>query len=630
MCLNCQAQKDSVITTSHIDEVEITAMSISSDLHSLSPNYSLKSADFQRLNISDITSALRRLPGTTLRDYGGAGGMKTVSVRGMGAQHTGVALDGILLTDLQSGQIDLQQFNLSEITSLSLAIAGSADIFQPALNLARGAVLSITTSDTIPSSVAMSVGSWGYMSPSASMRFNLGKMRLSLKGNYTKAENDYPFTVENGVATHKERRNNSRLKHGNINITSLWNIANEMQLKSTVRLLDSDRELPGLVRLYINENDETLRDRGILAQSVLTSRLATSLWIKTGLRWNWAEQAYHNGLPNGFIRSERYIQREYYATTSVLYKPINNLDLGYSVDYFHNNMLSTALENSNPRRDTWLQSVSGKYSLRKFNVVTSLLNSNIGKEHSLSPTVMLSYMPFARHDLTVRLSAKDAFRMPSMTEQYYYHFGSQNLRPEKSQQLNLGITYASHNSKSRLNAKMTADIYINKVSDKIVAIPFNMFVWRYLNLTKTIGRGADLTTELNYDLCRFGQMTLTANYSYQRVGMFEVREPFVDNQIAYMPNHSGNATLSWINRWCNIATTLSGASEQWTNNEHNGDALPAYREVAVSLFRTFRLSKSTSLDIDLVVQNLFNEEYSLIALYPMPGRNIKLNVKYKF
>ena len=130
MCLNCQAQKDSVTATSHIDEVEVTAMSLSNDLHSIAPHYSLKSADFQRLNISDISSALRRLPGTILRDYGGAGGMKTVSVRGMGAQHTGVALDGMLLTDVQSGQIDLQQFQLSEITSLSLAIAGSADIFE--------------------------------------------------------------------------------------------------------------------------------------------------------------------------------------------------------------------------------------------------------------------------------------------------------------------------------------------------------------------------------------------------------------------------------------------------------------------------------------------------------------------
>lgn len=630
MCLNCQAQKDSVTATSHIDEVEVTAMSLSNDLHSIAPHYSLKSADFQRLNISDISSALRRLPGTILRDYGGAGGMKTVSVRGMGAQHTGVSLDGMLLTDVQSGQIDLQQFQLSEITSLSLAIAGSADIFQHARNLAAGSVLSITTSDSAQSYVAVETGSWGYVSPSSSMRFNLGNMRLSLKGSYTTAKNDYPFTVHNGVATHRERRADSQLKQGSVNVASLWDITREVQLKSTVRLFDSDRQLPGLVRLYVNENDETLRDRGILAQTVLNSRIGKSLWLKTGLRWNWSEQAYHNGLPNGFIRSERYIQREYYATTAVLYKPLHNLDLSYAVDFFHNNMTSTVLENTNPHRDTWLHSLSGRYNYGRFVVVANLINSNIGEQHHLSPSVMLSYMPFANHDFMLRLSAKDAFRMPTMTEQYYYHFGSKNLRPEKSRQLNLGITFSSVKPQRPLNMKMTADIYINKVSDKIVAIPFNMFVWRYLNLTKTVGRGADLTAELSYALKTCGQLLLTANYSYQRVGMFEVREPFVDNQIAYMPKHSGSATLAWMNRWCNVSTTLSGASQQWTNNEHNGEPLPAYSEVAVSVFRTFSLPAAAQLNVSLMIQNLFDKEYSLVALYPMPGRNIKINVQYKF
>ena len=68
------------------------------------------SADYLRLGVTDVADALNRLAGVTLRDYGGAGGMKTVSVRGYGAQHTGVSYDGVMLSEIQSGEIDVSRY----------------------------------------------------------------------------------------------------------------------------------------------------------------------------------------------------------------------------------------------------------------------------------------------------------------------------------------------------------------------------------------------------------------------------------------------------------------------------------------------------------------------------------------
>ena len=80
----------------------------------------------QNLNtagITDIADALNRMPGITIRDYGGAGGMKTVSVRSFGTQHTGVSYDGIMLSDCQSGQIDLSRYSLETSTTYRLSSA---------------------------------------------------------------------------------------------------------------------------------------------------------------------------------------------------------------------------------------------------------------------------------------------------------------------------------------------------------------------------------------------------------------------------------------------------------------------------------------------------------------------------
>lgn len=631
VCVPVVAQTHGNDSTHVIAEVEVMGVSGRDDIHSLVPQYSFSSADFRRLNISDMTSALRRLPGVTLRDYGGAGGMKTVSVRGLGSQHTCVALDGFVLSDAQSGQIDLQQFQLGELSSLSLSIAGDDDIFQPARNLFRGSLISITTSDSVRNAVGLEAGSWGLLAPSLRLGKRIGNLSLMVQGEYTTAQNNYPFTVENGIATHSEKRTHSALSQGNVNVSTSWRMAPEMTLKSLVRLYDNDRELPGLVRLYTNDNDETLRDRGVLAQTMLTSRLSSRVWMKNGLRWNWSEQRYHNGIPSGGIKSEHYIQREYYATTALLYQPAPDIDVDYSVDIFHNSMTTTLQGNPSPRRTSFLQSLSAKVVKGDYSFVAQCLNTHIDSEHHLAPSVSASYKPFGNDRLMLRMAAKNSIRMPSMTELYYYHIGSSELLPEETVQLNMGLTHAGSWMDSRLRETLTADIYINKVKDKIVAIPFNMFVWRYMNVSEVMGRGADITASLAYETPSVGTFSFTANYSYQRVGLHNVAvDKFEDNQIAYTPEHSGSATLAWLNPWVNVSTTFTGAAKQWTNNEHNGAAIPAYHEVAASLYRTFRLSRYQSMEASIVVQNIFDSQYCIIAHYPMPGRNVKVGMTYKF
>ena len=155
------AQTDSIMSAHRIDEVEVVGVSKQNIYRNVSPVYTLSASDFHRLNVSDVSTALRRLPGITLRDYGGAGGMKTISVRGVGSQHSGVALGGLLLPEFMSGQIDFQQFQLSELSSLSLQIGTAVDIFQPARNFSKASVVSVNTADSTHSRAALVVGNWG-------------------------------------------------------------------------------------------------------------------------------------------------------------------------------------------------------------------------------------------------------------------------------------------------------------------------------------------------------------------------------------------------------------------------------------------------------------------------------------
>ena len=62
-----------------------------------SPKYYLSNEVLQKLGARDIGDAMKFVPGTQIKDYGGVGGVKTVAFRSLGSAHTGVSLDNNLI-----------------------------------------------------------------------------------------------------------------------------------------------------------------------------------------------------------------------------------------------------------------------------------------------------------------------------------------------------------------------------------------------------------------------------------------------------------------------------------------------------------------------------------------------------
>ena len=166
------AQTDTLTGKTHqLREVTISKYRHERALQSTAPMHVLDRRDMQTMGVTDMADALHRLPGITLRDYGGAGGMKTVSVRGFGAKHTGVSYDGVMLSECQSGETDLSRYSLDNVDHLSLVVGDNDDIFIPARQSSTPAVLHIETL-RVPSedlqphlTTQLKVGSFGYVSP---------------------------------------------------------------------------------------------------------------------------------------------------------------------------------------------------------------------------------------------------------------------------------------------------------------------------------------------------------------------------------------------------------------------------------------------------------------------------------
>ena len=105
------------------------------------PHHTLDSTALLRRGVTDTGDAMRRLPGVNLRDYGGAGGLKTVSVRGLGAAHTVVSYDGLPVGAARQGETDLGRFDADHLASIARDILREDGRFGEVLEAKAGCTI---------------------------------------------------------------------------------------------------------------------------------------------------------------------------------------------------------------------------------------------------------------------------------------------------------------------------------------------------------------------------------------------------------------------------------------------------------------------------------------------------------
>lgn len=640
-------RNDTVTDRTHqLREVTVTESRRQHEVTSTAPLYVIDRDQMLSLGVTDVADALHRIPGVTLRDYGGAGGLKTVSVRGFSAKHTGVSYDGIMLSDCQSGEIDLSRYSLDNVDHLSLVIGDNDDIFIPARNASAASVLNIQTigmpsDDRKPHLTAqLKAGSFGYVSPFLRYEQNiLDNLAVSVVGEYTYAENDYPFLLKNGAFTTKEYRTNSRMNTGHGELNVVWNPKPSSRLSAKVYYYDNDRQLPGQVHYYTDLNKETLHDQNFFAQLQYQMHNAKGWSVKWHGKFNWNASIYKDPLYPNEVNDASYWQREAYSSLAVLYTPVEHWAFDYSGDYAYNNLNSSASRtiDTHPYRHTFLQSLTAKYRNDRFTALVRLLyslyvnDSEIGESANnmrrLSPSLSLSYRLIADQDLFLRASYKNIFRAPTFNESYYYHYGSTDLLPESTDQYNIGVTYAVESS--RLNVQLTADGYYNHVKDMIVAVPQSMFLWTCINVGRVRILGVETTANAQLSTS-YGQWTLSGCYSLQQAeNRTNSYSPFYGYQIAYIPKHTGSLALGWENPWVCVSLHGSGISSRWPNNQHyNGTEIAGYWEMGLTLWHNF-CWRSQQMEVRAYLKNILNKQYEIVRFYPMPGRSWQVSVKYQ-
>ena len=639
---------DSITGRVHdIPNVTIEARRAPNRVSSNAPIQTLSRATIEDLGIQDIADAVRRFAGTEVKDYGGTGGLKTVSVRNMGAAHTAISYDGIAVSNCQAGQIDIGRFSLDNVASLSLSVGQSDDLLQSARMYASAGVLNIETERPELTGgkdwalkTQIKTGSFGYVNPYVRYSHRLGsRTTASIDADYLRSDGQYPFVLQNGKYTSEEKRYNSEVDswHTEANLFHTFGEDSELTVKGYY--YQSDRGLPGAVILYNPYSQEHLWDKNGFIQTRLRHRISEKWTFQGQAKYNYSWNKYQDkGVQyEGGVSTDRYTQHEYYASGTVLYRPLDGLSVSLAQDVAVNTLSSTLADCPFPTRFTSLTALQVQYRYRRFKFGTTWVNTWI-TEHveegerpddlkKISPTVSLSWQPWEEQALYLRAMYKNTFRTPTFNDLYYYRMGNRSLRPEKATEYNIGITWSTSPHQVLEYLTMTADGYFNRITDRLSAIPYNLYVWQMVNMGRVDAGGLDLTAEGRLEPAPAHALLWAANYSYVRAA--DRSDPTSKGyglQPAYMPRHTGAASLAYENRWVGAVVSVTGTSERWSTNDHTATTrLPGYAEVGCGLYRTFHWA-GVRLEARADLTNVFNRQYEVVRRYPMPGRAYRLSL----
>ncbi len=640
-------KKIATIDTTTLNELIVTGFSPKTEVI---PAQYLEGKELERLNSNSIADALRYFSGVQVKDYGGVGGIKTVNIRSMGTNHTGVVYDGVELGNAQNGQIDLGQFSLDNIEALSLHNGQRSQILQPAKDFGSAGTIYIRTKtptfaegENYHLKVNLRTGSFDLLNPSALFELKLSRdINISLSAEWLNSSGKYKFRYRRVDAAGNLAYDTTAVReNGDINATRLeMNVHGAIKNGSwafKVYNYNSERGVPGAIVNNVWRRGERIWDTNSFAQANFRKSIGKFSTLEN-IKYSFYRTHYVNNDDKQVKVDNLYKQKEFYFSTANLYEFSRVFNASVSYDLQWNDLNADMYDFARPTRVTNLLSGAVSLNLDRFRAQASGLGTFIhdtleGKEapkdkHVFTPAVYISGNPLRNRDFSLRAFYKKSFRMPTFNDLYYADMGNSKLDPERVTQYNLGALYDHTGAGFIVNARASVDVYYNRVKDKIVAYPKGQqFRWTMLNLGLVDIKGVDATAMITVNPWSDLMLTARAQYTFQRaIDVTNPADNYYRDQIPYIPRNSGSAVFnaSWHNINLNYSFIYVGERYNQQENIIYNYTQPWYTH-DLSVSYDLRI-KRVRLRAQLDVNNLLSQDYDVIINYPMPKRNYRLTL----
>lgn len=633
---------------STLSEVIVTATKPRFSVISSMPVQTLSGKNLERLNSYSVADAIRYFSGVQLKDYGGVGGLKTVNVRSLGSAHTAVFYDGMSIGNAQNGQVDLGKFSLDNIEEIQLYNGQKSTIFQPARGFFASNTLflksktpTFTKGKSYSAKASLKGGSFGLIAPSVFYQQKLSsKLSLSASTEWLQANGKYTYRdKKDGGYDSTAVRQNGDIEALRSEISLFSKIRENGQAIIKAYLFNSERGLPGAIVANRYSHSQREWDRNVFVHASFQKPLTDKFELLANIKYSNDYSRYVDpeySTINGAL-DNRYYQKEWYGSFVGQYAIKPWWDISLASDVSINTLNANLVRFPYPTRYSYLGALSSNIKQERFDLQASLLGCYIDEQvkyyqqgdsrNVFCPVISASYQPLNSKFLRIRAFYKESFRMPTFNDLYYTFVGNSSLRPEYTTQYDVGFTWIKENEGFLKTISIQGDAYYNRVKDKIVAMPSsNLFRWTMTNLGEVEIKGLEINTQLGMELPHNILLDVGLNYTYQQAIDITSGGTTKGDQIPYTPLHSGTATASmqWKQWQMNYSFIYTGERYSQKANIPINYVQPWYTHDLAINWQGQIVKQQARFAME--VNNLFNQNYDVIASFPLPGRSFRFTV----
>ena len=600
--------------------------------------------EIQAIPAEDVGVITQRIAGISLKNYGGLGGLKTISFRGISGNHSVVMLNGFALNNQQVGQIDLGAIQAENIDNIRFTSVTKPGFLYPISSLVTANTLNIQTFENTFSGeknqirVNSKYGSYNQIDNYLSVKKLFKNKLISVYGKHRSFDGNYPFQYVNGKNHVVAIRKNNDLTEWNSGI-HFSTIKENKRSNIAYHFYQSEKGLPGSVIFYNELANQRLFTQNHLVNAeriVCNNRFNAKTYssFQTNLM-KYTDPSYLN------IQGEL-IQT--YQNNSFLLGEVFNFNLKDStIDMFGGaeyQLHTLKTENTtvvyNPNRHIGMFVFGTTFNKENFLYQIQLNNHQVfTQKGTLSEYKSIfsgslffeKKSPFKIIGIP-RLHFKRTMRLPTFSELFINTIYEKELKPEIVNQIDLGTSIYL------FKCKLGIDVYSNLVENKIVAIPSkNLFLWSVQNIGKVFTNGLDFSIERMFFNESNIAMRTKGIYSFQSALDYSTKtNPSYKQQIAYIPRHTGTFDLSFdFFKRISFNWAITILSDRYTLNENiNSNLVQGFSVSDASLSYVYKTKKQREFKCNFSVKNVFDASYQYIRYYVMPGRNYLISISYAF
>ena len=577
--------------------------------------------------LRQIDQALVFTPGLTIQNYGGLGGLKTVSMRGGNASQSVVVLDGVVINMAQTGMVDLSTIPITLVKNIQVQRGGGSAIYG---GNAMNGVVNIESAelDTNVFWGNIGIGSFQEVSAQSAVHYRSSIGSFMVSGDFTASQGNYPFAFNEFGNNLIQKRDNGDFVNSSVALRYRFDNY-PFRLTSLSWLRRSDRGVPGAVLQGATEQTTArLTENDIFSSWSFTHNFSKNILTDAGFSLRHNTTRYKD--PIALIRGPDGINELYTAQEAHAFSSLgivsSSLLQQYQVRYSFSDLQGTMIENlegSYVKRAVLSAAARYQYNAEIWESQWELQTAVRGDYYSdvrFSPSGLLSIAWKKFEILNARSSLSFDFRPPNFNELYYFNFGTRNLKPELSNTYSFGV-FGSFGQ----NLSYEIDGFIANIHDKIIAIPTGPASWSARNIAKVLNNGIELSIK-----SQLFDKSLLVHYTYSLQNPRDISQGN-NSLLPYIPQEIVSLFSLYTFADNSLGMTLHYYSHRFSLGGNQKESfLPSY--AIVSAFITIKIPFLETLapQCKISCENIGDQDFVIIKNYPMPGRMLRLDMSFSW